>query len=591
MKSKCKFLIAGLLSAAFFMLGNANAATLKNGVTDEPTPPWQDAQAEAIDTPLHDPMLLYNAGGLDGRVAVIGLPSMKTYRHIPIGVDLHEVSFGGTNFGNKNGTPDGKFLYVNDKGSNTIGEVNLQSGMLQRLIALPFPFGPHHIALSTYGKYLFSTGEYTGKMAKVEIATGKTQIIDWGPAPSAPDYLDAGRANKYVYAGNYYHSTVGVFSVNPFKFIKEIPVGKNCHGVDVIPENTLVMVSDKLSATMSIIDTKKLAVKKVIPTCAGPLHSVMDVYNKDGSPYRAGKDSPVGLISKYGYESCFVADANVKVDLHKLTVVDEIPTHYRTGHISISADNSYVISLNKFSTGLFSPTGMVYPVNFEMWDARENSPTYGKTLKIIPVDGEPHNAKSLMSYLVKDWTQGQAEHGLIKGGKMTVLEPNHKAGAKQYYIPKEHNPPGVRMVNGVKEVHVKAFSYGYIPREMHVNKGDKVRIMATNIDRAAGITKNPDVTMGFTIYGPYGLRTNLDLVRGVTAVSEFTADIGGEYEIFCQHFCGPLHLEMRAQFYVDDPAKGPASLADNGGDWGAAQKLPGLLEKGQLTVAQRVQSF
>jgi nitrous oxide reductase len=583
--------IAGLLSAAFAMIGIAKAG--------EVIPPWQHAvQAEegAKDSPLHDPMLLYNAGGLDGRVAVIGIPSFRTYRHIAVGVDLHEVVYGGLAAGNKNGTPDGKFLYVNDKGANTVGEINLQTGMLQRLIALPFPFGVHHIALSPMGKYLYGSGEYTGKMLKMEIKTGKTQVIDWGPSPSAPDYLDVGKKNSpsehYIFSGNYYHSTVGVFSDNPFKMIKEIPVGKNPHGTDVIPEGTKVIVSDKLSATMSVIDTKKLAVMKVFPTCAGPLHSVMDVYNKDGGPYKAGIDSPDGLTSKYAYESCFVADANVKIDLHKLEVVDEIPTHYRTGHIAISADNSYVMALNKFSTGLFSPTGVVYPVNFEMWDARESSPTYGKTLRIMPVDGEPHNAKSIMSYLVKDWTQGQAEHGLIDStGRAMMLEPAHKAHVTQYLTPKEHERPGVRTVNGVKEVHVKAFSYGYIPRQMHVNKGDKVRLFVTNIDRAAGITKNPDVTMGFTIYGPYGLRTNLDLPRGVTTVAEFTAEIAGQYEIFCQHFCGPLHLEMRAQFFVDDPAKGTSTLAADGGEWDAAQQLPGLLEEGMLTVAEHVKSL
>ncbi len=591
MKSKSKFLIVGFLSAAFMMLGIAEAKENKAEI-----PPWQVAvspEQGVIDSPLRDPMLLYNAGGLDGRVAVIGIPSFRTYRHIDVGVDLHEVVYGGDNAGNKNGTPDGKFLYVNDKGANTIGEINLQSGTLERVIALPFPFGVHHIALSTDGKYLYGTGEYSGRMSKTEIATGKTQVIDWGPAPSAPDYLDVGKrgspSENYIFAGNYYHSTVGVFSANPFKLIKEIPVGKNPHGTDVIPEGTLVLISDKLSATMSIIDTKKLAVKKVLPTCAGPLHSVMDVYNKDGKPYRAGIDSPDGLTSKYAYESCFVADANVKIDLKKLEVVDEIPTHYRTGHIAISADNSYVMALNKFSTGLFSPTGVVYPVNFELWDARENSPTYGKTLKIMPVDGEPHNAKSIMSYLIKDWTMGQAEHGLITGGKNDLLDPAHRALAKRYFIPKEHERPGVREVNGVKEIHVKAFSYGYIPRLIRVNKGDKVRLFVTNIDRAAGITKNPDVTMGFTIYGPYGLRTNMDLPRGVTAVQEFTADIAGEYEIFCQHFCGPLHLEMRATFFVDDPAKGESTLAV--GDYDAAQQLPGLLEEGQLTVAERVKSF
>lgn len=584
MNRKTKLAMMGALAASCLAMASTNAAA------QEKIPGWQNADPAFKDAPLRDPMLLYAAGGLDGKVAVMGIPSMRTYRHIDCGVDLHENVFSGLPAGNKNGTPDGKYMYVNDKGANTICELNLQTGLMERIIALPFPFGVHHIALSKDGKSLFGTGEYSGKMSKTDIATGKTEVIDWGPAPSAPDYLDAGKDGKHVFAGNYYHSTVGVFSTSPFKLVKEIPVGKNPHGVDVIPEGTLVLVSDKLSATMTIIDAEKLAVKKVLPTCAGPLHSVMDVYNKDGGPYKAGIDSAVGLTSKYAYESCFVADANVKVDLKKLEVVDEIPTHYRTGHISISADNSYVLSLNKFSTGLFSPTGIVYPVNFEMWDAREKSPTYGKTLKITPVDGEPHNAKSLMSYLIKDWTRGEAEKGgLLKAGMNVVLDPAHRAKVKRYFIPKSNAAPGVKVVDGVKEIHIKAFSYGYIPRQVRVNKGDKVRLFATNIDKAAGITKNPDVTMGLIIYGPYGLRTNMDLPRGVTAVHEFTADIAGEFEIFCSHFCGPLHLEMRGTFFVDDPKKEASNLAV--GDYGEAQKLRGLLEEGQVTIAERVKGL
>ncbi|MCR4305436.1 MAG: beta-propeller fold lactonase family protein [Gallionella sp.] len=585
MQGKFKFLMASALSASCLMLGAANAAD-----KPEVIPGWQNASAEAKDSPLHDPMLLYAAGGVDGAVAVIGLPSMRTYRHIACGVDLHEVSFGGNNRGNKNGTPDGKFLYVNDKGSNTICELNLQTGFMDRIIAMPFPYGIHHIAMSTDGKFLISTGEYTGKMAKTDIATGKTEVIDWGPSPSAPDYVDQTRDGKYAFSNNYYHSTVGVFTTSPFKLIKEIPVGKNPHGVDVNPESTLAVVADKLSATMTVIDVKTLTVKKVIPTCAGPLHNAMDVYNKDGGSYRAGIDSDQGLTSKYVYESCFVADANVKVSYAKLEVVDEIPTHYRTGHIAVSADNSYVISLNKFSTGMFSPTGIIFPINFEMWDAREKSPTYGKTLKIQPVDGEPHNSKSIMSYLVKDWTKGQAETSdLLKPGMNPILDPAHRVKTKRYMIPKENTAPGIKVVNGVKEIHMKAFSYGYIPRQVRVNKGDKVRIFATNIDKAAGITKNPDVTMGLTIYGPYGTRTNMDLPRGVTAVQEFVADIAGEYEIFCTHFCGPLHLEMRATFFVDDPKKGPSNLAN--GEYAEAQQLPGLLEEGQITIAERVKGL
>jgi nitrous oxide reductase len=542
-------------------------------------PSWLVAEELPKDAPLKDYMMMYGAGGLDGRVLVMGLPSMRTYRHIDVGVDLHEPVFSGTNAGNKNLSPDGKYLYVNDKGANSIGIINLQTGFLERLIALPFPFGVHHIALDNTGRYLYATGELSGKMGKIEISTGKTEILDWGPAPSAPDYLDVGKDGKHVFAGNYYHSTVGVFRTSPFKFIKEIPVGKNPHGVDIVPQNTMVLVSDKLSATMTIIDTKTLEVKKVLPTCAGPLHSVMDVYDIGGGIYEPWKDSKRGLYAKYAYESCFISDSNVKIDLEKLEVVDEIPVHYRTGHIAISPDNKYVFALNKFSTGLFSPTGLIYPVNFEMWDAVESSPTYGKTLKIVPVDGEPHNAKILFSSQIKRWNMGEAEknHGRALFKKETPsLHPAHRAGARQYHMPKEKAKPGVREVDGIKEVHVKAYSYGFIPRQIRVNKGDKVRIFATNIDKAANITKNPDVTMGLTIYGPYGLRTNMSLPRGVTVVTEFVADIAGEYAIYCQHFCGPLHLEMRATFFVDDPEKDPSSLAI--GDYDEAQKLPGLLE-------------
>ncbi|MCP4315445.1 MAG: beta-propeller fold lactonase family protein [Hyphomicrobiales bacterium] len=571
-------------------LGAAIAASTYSGsFAETDLPDWQNVEVEATDHPTKDPMLLYNAGGLDGRVAIIGLPSLRTYRHIDVGVDLHEPVFSGTNAGNKNLTPDGKYLYVNDKGANTIGVINLQTGFLERLISLPFPFGVHHIALDDTGKFLYGTGEYSGKMSKTEIATGKTEIIDWGPAPSAPDYLDVDKKGRYVFSGNYYHSTVGVFSTNPFKFIKEIPVGKNPHGTDVIPESTLVLVSDKLSATMTVIDVEKLAVKKVIPTCAGPLHSVMDVYDKDGGTYEPGKDSPEGLTSKYAYESCFVSDSNVKIDLKKLEVVDEIPTHYRTGHIAISANNDYVISLNKFSTGLFNPTGLVYPVNFELWDAREESPTYGKTLKIVPVDGEPHNAKSIYASQIKRWNMGQAEKGGLITEAAIDIRPAHRAKAKVYLLPKSNEKPGIRTKDGVKEIHVKAFSYGYIPRQIRVNKGDKVRIFVTNIDRAAGITKNPDVTMGFVIYGPYGLRTNLDAPRGVTAVAEFVADIAGEYAIFCQHFCGPLHLEMRGSFFVDDPQGEASNLSV--GEYDKAQTLPGLVSPDELEIAPRAKGL
>ncbi len=550
------FLLAGI---ALFALAAAPVATAEER-------DWHVTEKSPNDAPLKDNILMYNAGGLDGQVAVFGVPSMRTYRHILVGVDLHEPVFSAKdNSGTKNLNPDGKYLFVNDKGANTIGVINLQLGTLERLISLPFPFGVHHISLGQDGKTLYGTGELTGKMAKIDIATGKAEIIPWGPAPSAPDYLDVSKPGKpeYVFAGNYYHSTVGVFSTNPFKLIKEIPVGKNPHGTDAEPKGRYIQVADKLSATCTFIDVDKLKVKKVIPVGAGPLHNVFDTKGK------------------FAYTSCFVADSVVKTDLDKLQVVDEFPIHYRIGHIAISPDDKYVFALNKFSTGLFSPTGIRWPVNHEMLDVDPKSPTYGKTLKIIPVDGEPHNAKLLFANLIKQWDMGNADQIVKK--ELKDIKPAHHKGSKVSFIPMDRARPGIVEKDGVKEIHVKAFSYGYVPRQIRVNKGDKVRLIVTNIDKAAGITKNPDVIMGFTIYGPYGLRTNLTAPRGISTMVEFVADYAGEYEIYCQHFCGPLHLEMRATFFVDGP-EGPANLET--GDYLEAHKQKELAEPGLIETPE-----
>ncbi len=524
---------------------------------------WHVTEKYDSDAPLRDYAILYDAGGVDGAIGVIGIPSMRTYRHIRVGVDLHNFPFSGSNAGNNNGTPDGKYLYVSDKGANTIGEVNLQTGWTERIFALPVPFGIHHCAaLSPNGKYLFATGELTGKMLKLRLSDGATTVLNIPPAPSSPDYPDTSKDGKYVFSGNYYHSTVMVFSQDPFKLIKEIPVGKNPHGTNVSPTNRMVTVCDKLSATLSVIDVETLKVHKVIPTGAGPLHNQID------------------SLGKYVYQSCFVSDSTSKIDLQRMQLVDEFPIHYRVGHNSIAPDNAYYVSQNKFSTGLFTPTGIVFAVNFELEDIDETSDTYGKSVKIIPVDGEPHEGRQIFATFIQRWNTGKGDDLFTKGydlGDVHVsfgakgrpglpanvhpqLEPRHVANTKKRWVPRDNGKPGITKDGDVYVIRVKGFSYGYVPRFIHVPKGAKVRIIYTNIDKAAGLTKNPDVTMGLNIYGFYGPRTMIIGVRGMSMVAEFVASKAGEYEFFCQHFCGPLHLEMRGTFFVDPPGQ-QASLA------------------------------
>jgi len=556
---KKRILVIFALFAAIALYG-VPAEAKKTVVKDIDKRDWQVIAPQDSDAPLHDYAILYDAGGTDGSIGVIGIPSMRTYRHIKCGVDLHNFPFSGSNAGNNNGTPDGKYFYVSDKGADTVVEVNIQTGMPERIFALPKPFGIHHsAALAPNGKYLFATGELTGKMLKLRLADGATTVLDIPPAPSAPDYPDTSKDGRYVFSGNYYHSAVMVFSQDPFKLIKEIPVGKNPHGTNVSPTNRMVVVCDKLSATLSVIDVDTLRVHKVIPTGAGPLHNQVD------------------SLGKYDYQSCFVSDSTSKIDLMRMQLVDEFPVHYRVGHNSIAPDNAYYVSQNKFSTGLFTPTGIVFAVNFELQDIDETSPTYGKTVKLIPVDGEPHEGRQIFGSYIQRWNTGKGGDLFEKGydlGDYHVsfdkgpglssrerpsIEPTHTTDSKRAWIPRDDGKPGVTKEGDVYVVRVKAFSYGYVPRFIHVPQNAKVRIILTNIDKAAGLIKNPDVTMGFTPAGYYGPRTMLFGVRGMSVVGEFVAKKAGEFEYYCQQFCGPLHLEMRGTFFVDPPG-GKASL-------------------------------
>jgi len=553
---KKSFIFSLALAIVASVLFSVPAEAKKIVLTEFDKRDWQVLDTQDSDAPLRDYAILYDAGGVDGAIGVIGIPSMRTYRHIRCGVDLHNFPFSGSNAGNNNGTPDGKYLYVSDKGADTIAEVNLQTGWVERIFALPKPFGIHHsAALSPNGKYLFATGELTGKMLKLRLADGATTVLDIPPAPSAPDYPDTSKDGKYVFSGNYYHSAVMVFTQNPFKLVKEIPVGKNPHGTNVSPNNRIVAVCDKLSATISIIDVEKLRVAKVIPVGAGPLHNQIDT------------------LGKYDYISCFVSDSTSKIDLQRMQLVDEFPIHYRVGHNSIAPDNAYYCSQNKFSTGLFTPTGIIFAVNFELQDIDETSASYGKSVKLIPVDGEPHEGRMIFASYIQRWNTGKGTELFSKGYNLgdahisfdkgpgvdskvrPQLEPIHDQDTVKYWIPRDNGKPGITKEKGVYVIRIKAFSYGYVPRYVHVPQGAKVRMILTNIDKAAGLTKNPDVTMGLAVAGYYGPRTMLISVRGMSAVAEFKADRAGEFEFYCQHFCGPLHLEMRGTFFVDPKGK------------------------------------
>jgi nitrous oxide reductase len=494
------------------------------------------AQPDSLIKPK-DEYIIFASGGISGSLQVIGLPSLQTIKLIPVGVDTHEPVFSGSNKPGTNGTPDGKYVFINDKGDSSVGIVDISTQELVRKINIPAPFGPHHIAITPDGKTLFATGELSGKMAKIDIASGNVEVIDVSDGQeSAPDYLLVTHDGKYCLATDYYRSGVHVIEVDGFKRIKFIPAGKNPHGIDLTMDGKLAFVAGKLSGNIPVIDIAKLEVIKEIDltpavpgfnksAAPGPLHTV---FTNDG---------------KWAYTTLFVDNAVAKIDLGKMEMVKKIPVHYRPGHLQITPDSKYITVWNKYSTGLFAGSiSNQDPTNVELIDLAKD-----EVIARAPTVPEPHNAKIIRA----DAVRGYLNTDLPPEGHASIWAPHKDPNVKARLVPEDKGAPGVtRTSDGVVEVRLQEFSYGFKPDNVTVKKGDRVRVILTNIDKATGLTNDPAPVHGFII-NEYGLQTNWGVPQGKSIIFEFVADKPGRFAMFCSYFCGPLHLEMRGWFTVE----------------------------------------
>lgn len=90
----------------------------------------------------------------------------------------------------------------------------------------------------------------------------------------------------------------------------------------------------------------------------------------------------------------------------------------------------------------------------------------------------------------------------------------------------------------VKEVHVTASQFRFVPAEVRVKEGERVRLVATTEDVAHGIA-----IPAFNV--------SLNVEPGAIASAEFVADKKGSYPFFCNVFCGSGHGQMRGTLIVE----------------------------------------
>ena len=105
-------------------------------------------------------------------------------------------------------------------------------------------------------------------------------------------------------------------------------------------------------------------------------------------------------------------------------------------------------------------------------------------------------------------------------------------------------PLSGKLVNGVREIEVKAYQYGWEPSTIVVNKGDKVRFAITSVDVPHGFELEGIVIPGWDV--------DKAVKKGDKIILEVTADESGVWDMVCTVYCGPGHLGMRGKYIVKE---------------------------------------
>ncbi len=321
-----------------------------------------------------------------------------------------------------------------------------------------------------------------------------------------------------------------------------IPENKSPHGIDVSPEGQYIIVSGKLDTHASVYDFKKILTQIENKEFIGK-----DSY---GIPILDIKKSLHGqlelglghLHNSFGkedgiiYSSLYVDSQVVKWDYKKLKLLDRINIHYNVGHLEAmegkSADpqGDYLIALNKLSIDRFLPVGPLHPQNNQLIDIGEKKM---ELLYDLPVPlGEPHQAASIRASKIHPevrFNMGtNPKTGKPHVGKTLAGEERVERKGDHVYI-------YATMVRS----HIN-------PERITVNKGDKVTMYITNVERAE------DETHGFTI-DHHDIHASVE--PGETAQIDFVSDIEGVFPYYCTEFCSALHIEMMGYLLVKDPNK------------------------------------
>jgi len=535
------------------------------------------------------------SGGHSGEVRVLGIPSMRELKRIPVfNIDVG-TGWGITNESKKllrgryvgdthhvhgsykNGTYDGKYLFVNDKANNRVARIRIDYMEVDAIVDVPNIQGMHGLFPQRHPKteWIVTNGEFqvpvpndpkkppkeyygvhaiidaermsvvcqvlveenldlaaTDYKGKYSMATSYnaeqgitvSEMLAWDN-----DYLlvfNWERIKDALKKGNY-KVINGVKVIDGRRgrsdIVLRIPVPKNPHGVNVSPDGKYAVCSGKVAPVCTVVDLDK--VDLAFAGKIKPEECIVAQPEIGLGPLHTTFDGRGNAIT-----SVFIDSTNVKWSLEravkgdKKPIIDVLDVHYQVGHIMASmaetkeADGKWLVSLNKFSKDRFLNVG----------------PLKNECEQLVDISGEKMK-------LVHEGATYIEPHDCIIV-RRDIIERNVKDRVDMFEHPLAVTKSGVERKGNHVIVKLTANAPVYGLQEVRVKKGEKVTVIVTNNDEIS------DLAHGFCL-SDYNI--NFVVAPFQTKSVTFVANKPGVFWAYCTNFCHALHLEMRMRFIVE----------------------------------------
>ncbi len=164
-------------------------------------------------------------------------------------------------------TPDDKYLYITQSGTNTVLVADAHT--LAPILSIPVGSTPQAIAISPDGEAAYVANYASNTVSVISVKTNT--VIKTIPVGTSPEGIAVSPGGNTVLVTNYGSNTMSVIATSNLSVTRTVNVGSGPTGIVILPNNEKIYVANQLSNSVSVLYTGNYSIKTNITGIATPV--------------------------------------------------------------------------------------------------------------------------------------------------------------------------------------------------------------------------------------------------------------------------------------------------------------------------------